>query len=84
MDAEKKILRPRCIPFSLRAKSKIVLFCCTLLEEKVEWFYKLSLVASILKVGATALWIWYIRDERIRDLTERDFKRLRPYVSNLV
>ena len=29
---------------SLRAKSKNVWFCCTLLEEKVEWFYQAALL----------------------------------------
>ena len=51
------------VQFSLRAKSKNVWFCCTLLEGKVEWFDKVALVASLLKMSVMALGRWSIMGE---------------------
>ena len=46
-------------------------FCCTLLGEKVEWFYKVELVATLIKM-CVVLGLWCIREERpkLRKLTE--------------
>ena len=48
---EKDLLQTsNCFPFSLRAKLKNVWFLCTLLEVKVEWFYMVALMASLLQL----------------------------------
>ena len=51
---------------------KGVWLCCTLLEEKVEWFYKVTLVASSLKMRVVALGLWSITRQRpkLRELTK--------------